>query len=85
MTSGATTRRSLLQQLTTRVERTMLAEVAAVSVATGLADATTLIGISALAVALTRGDDSVHVAGTQWGTTTLLLVSRRWPTGLRAT
>ena len=75
MTSGATTRRSLLQQLTTRVERTMLAEVAAVSVATGLADATTLIGISALAVALTRGDDSVHVAGTQWGTTTLLLVS----------
>ena len=65
----------MLQQLTTRVERTMLVEVAAVSVGTGLADATTLVGISALAVALTRGDDTVHVAGMEWGTTTLLLVS----------
>ena len=68
-------RRSTLQQLTTRVERTMLIEVAAVSVGTGLADATTLVGISALAVALTRGDDTVQVAGMEWGTTTLLLVS----------
>ena len=65
----------MLHQLTTRVERTMLAEVAAVSVATGLADATTLVGISALAVALTRGDDTIQVAGMEWGTTTLLLVS----------
>jgi ATP-binding cassette, subfamily B, bacterial len=73
--TGSTSRRSLLQQLTTRGERTMLAEVAAVSVATGLADATTLVGISGLAVALTRGDDTVDVAGVQWGTTTLLLVS----------
>ena len=73
--TGSTTRRSLLQQLTTRAEQTMLAEVAAVSVGTGLADAATLVGISALAVALTRGDDTIHVAGMQWGTTTLLLVS----------
>ena len=73
--AGSTSRRSLLQQLTTRVEQTMLVEVAAVSVATGLSDATTLVGISALAVALTRGDDSVHVAGMQWATTTVLLVS----------
>ena len=73
--STGTSRRSTLHQLTTRVERTMLIEVAAVSVGTGLADATTLVGISALAVALTRGDDTIHVAGMEWGTTTLLLVS----------
>ncbi|MET0908537.1 MAG: ABC transporter ATP-binding protein [Ilumatobacteraceae bacterium] len=71
----STRRRALLRQLTTRAEQTMLVEVAAVSVATGLADAATLVGISALAVALTRGDDTIHVAGMEWGTNTVLLVS----------
>ena len=71
----STSRWSLLQQLTTRDERRMLVEVAAVSVAAGLADAATLVGISALAVALTRDETSIGFLGAHWGTGTVLAVA----------
>lgn len=54
---------ALLRGVTRPAERRVLAEVAVVAVIAGLADAATLVGISGLAVALTRDEHAVTFAG----------------------